>query len=111
MKKFGIILGFVLFGLSAHAQNNESKAFYSPGVIRIEMEKAGMKLSHQQFMKLQKTHQEYQSKINESKSAGNMTEATRFEQSYTAELATIFNAKQMEKFTKMQREGSNKKLE
>ena len=82
---------------------------YSPGVVRIEMEKAGMKLSHDQFMKLQKAHQEYQTKINESTAVGNETQSTRYYQSYNSEVARILNPKQLEKFNKMQREGINAK--
>ena len=109
MKKLLITFALIFFCLFGYTQSSNSKAMYSPGVVRIEMEKAGMKLSHDQFMKLQKAHQEYQTKINESTAVGNETQSTRYYQSYNSEVARILNPKQLEKFNKMQREGINAK--
>lgn len=109
MKKISIVLFLIASALYGHSQSSDSKPIFSPLVVRMEMEKAGLKLSHNQYMKLQKCHQNYATKIGEANTSGEPTKAKQLGLDYVKELSTFLSSQQLEKYNKMLNDGFIKK--
>ena len=112
MKKLvTIILALVATSLNTQAQTSEAEAIPPPLVVRVEMENAGLKLTHEQYSKLLKSHQAYNTKIKDANKSGNPTAAKQIKQEYIKDLGMFLDAKQMEKYNQIQVEKLNKKIE